>query len=76
VKGVDLHEKIRILLGQSQEEMGNAQWIGHLLKQFQLTDNTRRRHYVGGKLYAIERLHVLDMMKRYDVPIIELDRLK
>jgi hypothetical protein len=31
---------------------------------------------VGGKLYAIERSQVLDMMKRYDVPIIELDRLK
>jgi hypothetical protein len=76
VKGVELREKIRMLLGQSQDEMGNAQWIGHLLKRLQLTDNARRKHYVGCKLYAIKRFQVLDMMKRYDVPIIESDRLK
>ena len=29
VKGTDLREKIRGLMGQSADEMGNAQWIGH-----------------------------------------------
>jgi len=68
VKGTDLREKIRSLLGQSADEMGNAQWIGHILKRLQLIDQSRRKHHVGGKLYAIERHEVLDMMQRYDVP--------
>src|SRR5690606_18548196 len=38
VKGTDLREKIRSLLGQSADEMGNAQWIGHILKRLQLID--------------------------------------
>jgi DNA primase len=71
VKGTDLREKIRGLLGQSADEMGNAQWIGHILKRLQLIDPSRRKHHVGGKLYAIERREVLDMMQRYDVPPIE-----
>jgi DNA primase len=71
VKGTDLREKIRSLLGQSTDEMGNAQWIGHILKRLQLIDQSRRKHHVGGKLYAIERREVLDMMQRYDVPPIE-----
>lgn len=71
VKGTDLREKIRSLLGQSPDEMGNAQWIGHILKRLQLIDQSRRKHHVGGKLYAIERHEVLDMMQRYDVPPIE-----
>ncbi|MCI0708756.1 MAG: CHC2 zinc finger domain-containing protein [Chloroflexi bacterium] len=71
VKGADLREKIRSLMGQSVDEMGNAQWIGHVLKRLQLIDHSRRKHHVGGKLYAIERREVLDMMQRYDVPPIE-----
>ncbi len=71
VKGTDLRDKIRSLLGQSTDEMGNAQWIGHILKRLQLIDQSRRKHHVGGKLYAIERREVLDMMQRYDVPPIE-----
>ncbi|MDX1992562.1 MAG: hypothetical protein SF029_09235 [bacterium] len=71
VKGTDLREKIRSLLGQSTDEMGNAQWIGHILKRLQLIDQSRRKHHVGGKLYAIERRELLDMMQRYDVPPIE-----
>jgi len=30
-----------------------------------------RKHHVGGKVYAIDRREVLDMMQRYDVPPIE-----
>jgi DNA primase len=71
VKGTDLREKIRSLLGQSADEMDNAQWIGHILKRLQLIDQSRRKHHVGGKLYAIERREVLDMMQRYDVCMIE-----
>ena len=71
VKGTDLREKIRSLLGQPADEVGNTQWIGHVLKRLQLIDQSRRKHYVGGKLYAIERREVLDMMQRYHVPPIE-----
>jgi hypothetical protein len=68
VKGTELREKIRSLLGQPADEMGNTQWIGHVLKRLQLIDNSPHKHHVGGKLYAIERPEVLDMMQRYDVP--------
>ncbi|MCK6579743.1 MAG: CHC2 zinc finger domain-containing protein [Anaerolineae bacterium] len=71
LKGTDLREEIRSLLGHSSDEIGNAQWIGHILKRLQLIDQSRRKHHVGGKLYAIERHEVLDMMQRYDVPPIE-----
>jgi hypothetical protein len=64
VKGTELREKIRGLLGQTADEMGNAQWIGHMLKCLQLTDHSQHKHHVGGKLYAIERCEVLDMMQR------------
>jgi CHC2 zinc finger/Toprim-like len=70
VTGTDLREKICSLLGQSADEMGNAQWIGHILKRLQLIDPSRRKHHVGGKLYAIDRREVLDMMQRYDVSTI------
>jgi hypothetical protein len=71
VKGTDLREKVRSLLGQSADEMGNAQWIGQVLMRLQLIDPSRRKHHVGGKLYAIERREVLDMMQHYDVQPIE-----
>jgi hypothetical protein len=71
LKGADLREKICSLLGQSVDEMGNAQWIGHVMKRLQLIGPSRRKHHVGGKLYAIERHEVLDMMQCYDVPLIE-----
>ncbi len=76
VKGTDLREKIRSLLGQSVEELGNAQWIGHILKRLQLIDQSRRKHHVGGKVYAIDRREVLDMMQRYDVPPVENEATK
>ncbi len=71
IKGIDLRERVRGILGQTPDQMGNAQWIGHVLNRLQLTDNSRRKHHVGGKLYAIDRREVLDMMRRYDVPPIE-----
>ena len=71
IKGTDLRERVRGILGQTADQMGNAQWIGHILKRLQLVDNSRRKHHVGGKVYAIDRREVLDMMQRYDVPPIE-----
>jgi len=51
--------------------MGHAQWIGHILNRLQLTDRNRRKAYSGGQMYYITREDVLDMMRRYEVTIIE-----
>jgi hypothetical protein len=37
----------------------------------QLTNPARRKHHAGGKLYAIARVEVLDMMRRYEVEALE-----
>ncbi len=76
IKGTDLRERVRGILGQTADQMGNAQWIGHILKRLQLVDNSRRKHHVGGKVYAIDRREVLDMMQRYDVPPVENEDAK
>jgi hypothetical protein len=51
--------------------MGHAQWIGHILNRLQLTDRHRRKAYAGGQMYSIQRDEVIDMMRRYDVTIVE-----
>jgi hypothetical protein len=71
IKGVDLREQVRNLLGYSNEQMGHAQWLGHILNRLQLTDRHRRKAYSGGQMYAIKRGEVLDMMRRYDVSVVE-----
>lgn len=76
IKGANLRERVRGILGQTADQMGNAQWIGHILKRLQLVDNSRRKHHVGGKLYAIDRREVQDMMQRYDVPPLENETAK
>jgi hypothetical protein len=48
-----------------------AQEIGVHWTRVQLLNSDRRKHHVGGKLYAIDRRKALDMMQRYDVPPIE-----
>ena len=48
----------------------------HILERLQLVNNSRRKHHVGGKVYAIDRREALDMMQRYDVPPIENEGAK
>ena len=67
VKASDVREQVQTLLGVAPDQMGSAQWIGHLMRQLQLTNPSRRKHHAGGKLYAIQRAEVLDMLRRYDV---------
>jgi hypothetical protein len=67
LKASELREVVQKFLGLSAEQMGSAQWIGHVLKQLQLVNPTRRKHHAGGQLYAIARADVLDMMRRYEV---------
>lgn len=71
IKAADLREQVRQLLGYTNEQLGHAQWIGHILNRLQLTDRNRRKAYSGGQMYAIKREDVLDMMRRYDVLTIE-----
>jgi hypothetical protein len=71
IKGADLREQVRNLLGYSTDQMGHAQWLGHILNRLQLTDRHRRKAYAGGQMYGIKRADVIDMMRRYDVSVVE-----
>lgn len=70
VKAADLRERVRGLMGMSPEQMGHAQWIGHILNRLQLTDRSRKKAYSGGQMYLFNREEVLEMMRRYDVVVI------
>jgi hypothetical protein len=50
-----------------QDQMGDGQWIGHIIKRLHLADEVRRKPANDGMAYAIQRDEVLDMMRRYDV---------
>jgi hypothetical protein len=54
-------------LGQPIEKMGDAQWIGHILKRLHLVDDTRRKRGMDGMTYAIQPSEVKDIMRRYEV---------
>jgi hypothetical protein len=71
VKASDLRDHVRQLLGYSPEQMGHAQWIGHILNRLQLVDRNRKKAYSGGQMYAIKREDIIDMIQRYDVHIID-----
>jgi hypothetical protein len=43
----------------------------HQHNRLQLTDRHRRKAYAGGQMYSIQRDEVIDMMRRYDVAIVE-----
>jgi hypothetical protein len=73
IKAGDLREQVRDILGYTQDQMGNAQWIGHILNRLHLSDRNRRKAYSGGQMYNIKREDVLDMIERYDVSLIERD---
>jgi hypothetical protein len=62
--------QVRNLLGYSNEQMGHAQWLGHILNRLQLTDRHRRKAYAGGQMYSIKRAEVLDMMRRYEIDLV------
>jgi hypothetical protein len=70
IKAVALREQVARLMGQPVERMGDAQWIGHILKRLQLTDRNRRKAYSGGQMYSIKRAEVLDMMRRYEIDLV------
>ncbi|MCI0711844.1 MAG: hypothetical protein L0154_16935 [Chloroflexi bacterium] len=71
IKASDLREKVRDLLGYSEDRMGAALWIEHILKRLQLTDRNCRKTDSGGQMYLMERAKILDMMERYEVECVE-----
>ena len=72
IKAAALREKVARLIGQSVEKLGDAQWIGHILKRLHLLDEAGRKRGMDGITYAVMPLDVIDMMCRYDVaPIYE-----
>ena len=70
IKASDLRNKVRELLGYDKDQMGHAQWIGHILNRLQLTDRNRRKAFAKGQIYLIQRAEVTDMMRRYAVEAI------
>ena len=70
IKASALREKVAKLTGQPVEKMGDAQWIGHILKRLHLMDEGGRKRGMDGIAYAVRPFEVIDMMRRYDVAII------
>jgi hypothetical protein len=70
IKASALREKVAKLIGQPIEKLGDAQWIGHILKRLHLLDEAGRKRGMDGIAYAVGPFEVLDMMRRYDVAII------
>jgi len=70
VKAGTLREKVARLLGQPVEKMGDAQWIGHILKRLHLLDEAGRKRGMDGITYAVKSPDVIDMMRRYDVAVV------
>ena len=73
LKASELRERVRAIMGITPEQMGHAQWIGHVLNRLALTDRNRKKAYTGGQMYLIDRTEVSDMMRRYDVDQIQID---
>jgi hypothetical protein len=70
VKAAALRERVARLLGQPVEKLGDAQWIGHILKRLHLLDEAGRKRSMDGVSYAVKPLDVIDMMRRYDVAVV------
>ncbi|MCU0464760.1 MAG: toprim domain-containing protein [Anaerolineae bacterium] len=67
IKAAALRDQVARLVGQAVDKMGDAQWIGHILKRLHLLDETGRKRGMDGIAYAVRPDDVADMMRRYDV---------
>jgi hypothetical protein len=74
IKAAALREQVARLSGQPVEKLGDAQWIGHILKRLHLISEGQRKRGMDGIAYAVRSVDVLDMMRRYAVPIIRESR--
>jgi hypothetical protein len=76
LKARDLRDRVQKLLDIPEEWIGHSQWIGHSLKHLQLTDRERSQRHTDGMRYRLDRFHVLDMMKRYQVHALESESIE
>ncbi|MBN8590555.1 MAG: toprim domain-containing protein [Anaerolineae bacterium] len=74
IKAAALRERVARLIGQPVEKMGDAQWIGHILKRLHLLDEAGRKRGMDGIAYAVRSFDVIDMMRRYDVATVNETR--
>ncbi|MBC7813873.1 MAG: hypothetical protein H7175_22145, partial [Burkholderiales bacterium] len=72
LKASELRLRVAGLIGQPSEHMGDGQWIGHILKRLHLSDEKRRKRITDGIAYGIIPIDVTDMMRRYDVKVVEV----
>lgn len=71
LKASDLREQAQRILGYSNEQIGHAKWMGHILNRVQLVDGNRRTAYSGRPMYSVKREDALVMMRRYEVSLLE-----
>jgi hypothetical protein len=76
VKSGMLRDKVMALMGHGADKLGDAQWIGHVLKRLHLIDEARRKRQTDGIAYAVNPSEVIDMMRRYNVATIPSDETK
>jgi hypothetical protein len=74
IKASALREKVARQIGQPVEKLGDAQWIGHILKRLHLLDEAGRKRGMDGIAFAVKPSEVIDMMRRYDVAMIHESR--
>ena len=67
LRSAELRSRVAELMGQTEQQMGDVQWIGHILKRLHLVDKSRRKRLADGICYAADRDEVCDVMRRYDV---------
>lgn len=70
IKATTLRERVARLIGQPTDKLGDAQWIGHILKRLHLLDEAGRKRSMDGIAYAVRSFDVTDMMRRYDVAVL------
>jgi hypothetical protein len=70
IRAAALRERVARLLSLPADKLGDAQWIGHILKRLHLVDEAGRKRGMDGVAYAVRASDVIDMMRRYDVAII------
>jgi hypothetical protein len=73
-----MRERVARLIGQPVEKMGDALWIGHILKRLHLIDEAGRKRGMDGIAYAVRSFDVIplvsfaiDIMRRYDVATVK-----
>jgi hypothetical protein len=68
VKASQLREQVGQLLGNSADQVGHAQWIGHILNRLHLIDASRRQRDMQGQGYRVSRQEIVETLRRYDIP--------